>query len=437
MQDTKENLLNRVGPGTEMGQYLRRFWLPALQPEDVPDNDGEPYRIKILGESLVAFRDTKGRVGILQEACPHRGASLFYGRNEDCGLRCVFHGWKYDTSGTVVDMPNEPPESRFKEKIKPIGYPTAEAAGVVWVFMGEGDPPPLPDFGWVHAENRVITKRYQDCNWLAVVEGGVDSSHVSFLHSTVGDSHDPHPLPGIAEALETNDGFPRFDVVETKYGYMVGARRNAVEPHAYYWRVSQLVLPFYWMAPAPEEGPYFSCKMAVPVDDSNTVNWTVSWNPRRPLPEEIMQIIQDGAGQHVVDFLPNDKSKPYGNCRPVQNRHNLYDVNREVQNTQDFTGVYGLGMQDQYIQESMGVKPDMGREHLGSSDLAIIKYRRILRRELGRELDRSSFPYTPNSLKDIRGTTMNLGKETSWIQAIADKGILFDTDESPVALETA
>ncbi|MFI1291778.1 Rieske 2Fe-2S domain-containing protein [Streptomyces sp. NPDC020792] len=426
MQDTDQYLLNRVGRGTQMGEYLRRFWLPALQSEDVPDNDGEPYRIKILGEELVAFRNTEGRVGILQEACAHRGVSLFYGRNEDCGLRCVFHGWKYDINGRVVDMPNEPPESRFKEKIKPIGYPAVEAAGVVWVFMGEGDPPPLPDFAWVSSAHTIITKRYQDCNWLAVVEGGVDSSHVSFLHSTLEEDKGAHPLPGIAEALETNDGYPRFDVVETKYGYMVGARRNAVAPDRYYWRISQLVLPFYWMAPSPEEGPYYSCKMAVPVDDENTINWTVSWNPR-PFPDEIVQIIRAGAGQHVVDFLPFDRSKPYGNCRPQQNRSNLYEVDREKQNTADFTGVYGLGMQDQYIQESMGATPDTRREHLGSSDLAVIKFRRRLRQELAREQDETTYPYTTNSLRDIRGTTMTLDKKTSWVQEIADRGILFDT----------
>ncbi|QSE93756.1 Rieske 2Fe-2S domain-containing protein [Rhodococcus pseudokoreensis] len=407
-----------------MGEYLRRFWLPALQSEDAPTNEGEPYRIKLLGESLLAFRNTEGRVGILQEACAHRGVSLFYGRNEDCGLRCVFHGWKYDVDGHVVDMPNEPPESRFKEKIKPIGYPTAEVGGVVWVFMGQGNPPPLPDFAWVSAEHLVVTKRYQDCNWLAVVEGGVDSSHVTFLHSTLKDDEGkerPNPIPGIGETLQTNDGFPRFDIVETKYGYMVGARRNVADPDRYYWRITQLVLPFYWMAPSPEDGPYYSCKIAVPVDDDNTINWTISWHPQRPISDEDLAVIMAGVGQHVVDVLPPDPSKPYGNCRPSQNRWNVYEIDRERQKRAEFTGVHGLGMQDQYIQESMGVVPDTAREHLGSSDLAVIKLRRRLHQEIDREQDRSAYPYTTNSLRDLRGATMFLDKNTSWIQEIVDK----------------
>src|SRR5215470_15505486 len=139
--------ISQVGPGTPVGELFRRFWIPALVPSEVPHPDSDPIRLRLLGEDLIAFRDTNGRVGIVQNNCPHRGASLFFGRNEEAGLRCVYHGWKFDVDGNCVDMPNEPAESDFKAKVKAVAYPTRERNGIIWAYLGpRSDPPPLPDF---------------------------------------------------------------------------------------------------------------------------------------------------------------------------------------------------------------------------------------------------------------------------------------------------
>src|SRR5919199_2435417 len=178
-------LLTRVGPGTPMGKLLRCFWLPFALDSELPQPDGDPIRVRLLGEDLVAFRDSNGQVGLLAANCPHRGASLFFGRNEECGLRCVYHGWKFDTSGACVDMPNEPAESNFREKIKAPAYPCRERNGIVWTYLGpRGEPPPLPELGWalVPALQRQSLRYARACNWLQALEGDIDSSHVNYLH---------------------------------------------------------------------------------------------------------------------------------------------------------------------------------------------------------------------------------------------------------------
>src|SRR5438067_6477726 len=169
---TKEEneLLCRVGPGTVMGNLMRQYWVPALLSSELPEPDCAPLRVRVLGENLIAFRDSGGQVGLLDQACPHRGASLFFGRNEEEGLRCVYHGWKYDVSGQCVDMPSEPAESNFKSKIKATAYPAHERGGMVWVYMGRQDPPPpLPDFEWCllpEEQRRIQWKAVRECNWV-------------------------------------------------------------------------------------------------------------------------------------------------------------------------------------------------------------------------------------------------------------------------------
>src|SRR5207244_168231 len=184
---TKEQneLLTRTGHGTPMGNFLRRYWMPVLLSEQVPVPDCPPVQVRILGEDLVAFRDSLGRVGLLDEHCSHRGTSLFYGRNEDCGLRCIYHGWKYDVAGNVLDTPAEPEGSSFKERLKHPAYPTREAAGVVFAYMGPAEKQPLfPSYIYslLPVENTRVTKSIQDCNYLQGVEGECDSTHLTFLH---------------------------------------------------------------------------------------------------------------------------------------------------------------------------------------------------------------------------------------------------------------
>ncbi len=186
-------LLCETGAGTAMGELFRRYWVPAMTSAELPEPDGAPVRMKLLGEQLIAFRDTNGAVGLVANACPHRGASMFFGRNEDAGLRCVYHGWKFDIEGTCTDMPNEPAESNFKHKIHLAAYPAVERGGVVWAYMGpEGERPPLPELEGITVpdEQRYVSRRLEECNWAQAMEGGIDSSHISFLH------RDRRPPPG-------------------------------------------------------------------------------------------------------------------------------------------------------------------------------------------------------------------------------------------------
>src|SRR5919199_3209033 len=188
MLTREENeLLTRTGPGTPMGALMRRYWLPVLLSEELPEPDGEPQQVRLLGEDLVAFRDTQGRVGLLAEACPHRGASLAYGRNEECGLRCIYHGWKVDVEGPILETPPEPPDSTFKDRLQHVAYPTREANGVVWAYLGPREKQPaFPVWAWMKAtpEQLGVTKIYEDCNYLQGVEGSIDSAHSNYLHSS-------------------------------------------------------------------------------------------------------------------------------------------------------------------------------------------------------------------------------------------------------------
>src|ERR687886_2780840 len=209
-------LICRVGPGTPMGNLMRQYWIPAMLSSELPTPDSDPVRVLLLGEQLLGFRDTSGQVGLMQHNCPHRGASLFFGRNEEGGLRCVYHGWKFDVSGTCTDMPNEPAESDFKHKVKAVAYPCVERGGVVWAYLGPSSHAAQPpELEWTHVppSHRYVTKRIQVCNYLQNVEGEVDSSHVSFLHSTLDQRN---RLPDYM----ARDRAPRFYVKATDYGML-------------------------------------------------------------------------------------------------------------------------------------------------------------------------------------------------------------------------
>jgi len=205
--------LTRVGPGTPMGNLMRRYWQPVALSGELPENDGAPIRVRILGEDLIAFRDTEGKIGLVDAFCPHRRAPMFFGRNEECGLRCVYHGWKFDRNGNCVDMPSEPPDSLFKTKVSIPAYPTHEAGGLVWAYLGPPEHQTAPpDYELLRAPDthRHVSKTYEDCNWLQALEGGIDTSHSSFLHNmNLGDN----------TYLRNADGAPRLEVERTPYGY--------------------------------------------------------------------------------------------------------------------------------------------------------------------------------------------------------------------------
>src|SRR5690348_16824094 len=216
MLSAKDNAyITRVGPGTPMGNLFRRYWLPALLAEELPEPDCAPIRLRLLGEDLVAFRTTSGKPAVLDTWCPHRNANLFWGRNEEEGLRCVYHGWKFNADGACVDMPNEPPRSRFAEKIRQTAYPAVDKGGFIWVYMGPPhlQPDGIPHFEWldVAPEQRHVHKRLQDCNWLQNLEGEVDSSHAPFLHGSVGPD-------GMQPYNNNADRQPVFHTLETDFG---------------------------------------------------------------------------------------------------------------------------------------------------------------------------------------------------------------------------
>jgi phthalate 4,5-dioxygenase oxygenase subunit len=383
MLSGEENeLLTRTGPGTPGGNYFRRYWLPALLASEVPTPDCPPVRLRLLSEDLIAFRDTHGRVGIIDEFCPHRRASLFWGRNEECGLRCVYHGWKFDVHGACVDMPNEPSEYGFNNKVRTTAYPTHEYGGLVWVYMGPPDQTPeLPKLEWARVpdSHRYVSKRLQETNYLQAIEGGIDSSHSNFLHASVDAFRATDDY--VARARNSNnlrakyhllDKAPLFTVKKTGYGLVIAVRRNA-EDDTYYWRLTQFLLPSHTMIPQ-QKGLSIHGHSWTPRDDRTCWVWTMTWNPDGPLSEEDREAIAKETFVHAkVDPLT---------FRPLRNRDNNYLIDRELQRTSSMTGIHGFAAQDQALQESMGPLVDRTRERLGTSDTAIIAMRRLLLREI-------------------------------------------------------
>jgi nitrite reductase/ring-hydroxylating ferredoxin subunit len=353
----ENDLLTRTGPGTPMGTLMRRYWIPALFSSQIAEPDGPPVRVKLLGERLVAFRDTEGRVGLLDERCPHRTASLFFGRNEECGLRCVYHGWKFDIDGNCVDQPSEPEGSGFKHKIKQTAYPCIERGGLVWAYMGPpAQRPGFPEIEWAHVPDsyRYVTRHVQECNWLQALEGGFDVSHLSFLHRGTADvlHNRPFLLP------------QRQEVVPAPFGLIAANGRNT--PEGMRWFSSVMLMPFHKLIPVSPLGAH----AWVPIDDENTMNYCVEYWPDRPLSKTDHEFSSHGEFIHP-EVIP-------GTDRKVQNRDNDYLIDRALQKTGHYTGIRGLGTQDVGIQESMGPIADRTRENLGVGDTAIARIRRLL-----------------------------------------------------------
>ncbi len=386
LSKVENELVTRCGAGTPMGELFRRYWLPAMLAEELPSPDCPPVRVTLLGEPLVAFRDSDGRVALLGSHCPHRGASLFFGRNEEQGLRCVYHGWKFDVDGRCVDMPNEPPESTFRDRVQHTAYPCVERAGIIWTYMGPRDQmAELPQMEWmlVPDSHVYVHKRHQASNYLQNVEGEVDSSHVSFLHRSM--KADPGATVSGQRLLnQSRHHAPVFEVQETDYGLVIGARRDW-DPEQYYWRVTQFLMPSYTMIPS-EPGSPISFTAAAPIDDEHTWGYTVTWRPDRPLTTEDVARIESWTGIYAeVD------PKTY---MPVATKENDYLIDRAKQRTDSFTGIRGIREQDLAVQEDQyGPITDRTREHLGASDTAVIAMRRVLLRSIA-DLQRGTPPFS-------------------------------------------
>jgi len=371
LRKEQNDLLTQTGPGTSMGNLFRCYWIPALLAEELPENDCPPVRVKLLSERLLAFRDTEGRYGLIDEFCAHRGVSLWFGRNENSGIRCPYHGWKYDVTGQCTEVPSEPQESGYCTKIKLKSYPLVKVGDVLWTYMGppEKQPPhPQWEFALVPPEQTFTSKRLQECNWLQAMEGGIDSSHVSFLHSG---SLNTDPLFKGSKGNQYNlkDMKPVFEVVEQPGGLYIGARRNAEDGH-YYWRITPWVMPCFTMVPPRGDHPVHG-HFWIPIDDENCWAWSFDYHPVRALTHEERQAMIDGKGIHVR-YVP-------GTFRPLANKDNDYLIDREAQRAGiTYSGVEGIAMQDASLQESMGPIVDRTKENLVSTDNGIIMARHRL-----------------------------------------------------------
>ena len=380
MLTTADNeLLVRTGPATVMGEYFRRYWLPVALSREMPAPDSPPIRVKVMGEELVAFRDTKGRVGLIEPRCAHRGSSLFFGRNEECGLRCVHHGWKYDVDGKCVDMPNVEPDAGMRGKISIKAYPTRESGELVWAYFGPREVmPELPrlEHGMLPASQRYVTKRLQHCNWAQSMDGALDTAHFSFLHM---------PSPKRATNADAtvaadenrirwlrNDPMPQFTIREHEVGFVVGGSRKA-DGEALYWRITQFMLPSHSITPSAMPGEVYYGYSWVPVDDESCWIYIYGWHPDRPITkDERAKFDKGGYGQFAELGL---------GYVPLRNRSNDYLIDREAQKNLSFTGIRGIAEQDTMAQESQGLIADRTREHLTATDVAVVHFRRLMLKE--------------------------------------------------------
>ncbi len=396
MMSAEDNeLLTRSGAQTAMGRLLRRFWIPVLLSRELPEPDCPPKRLKILGEDLLAFRDSDGRVGVVDPVCPHRGANLFFGRNENGGLRCVFHGWKFDVDGRCLETPTMADSSSYRERIHIKAYPTREWGDCIWAYMGpEAEPPPLPmmAFALVPPSHRYVSKKWQDCNYLQCLEGALDTTHFSFLHMLVEDEKDSNP-DKVMERIKhaalgaqevRNDRFkwvrddpmPVFSVDELKVGLVVGGARKA-DGEDLYWRIAHYLLPNHALAPSAFPGENYHGQTFVPVSDTGCWIYTYTWNPDRPLTEEELAMARQG---HTVHATLDE------NYVPIRNIRNDYLIDRQEQKFNTFTGIQGVSEQDAAIQDSQGPIADRTREHLGPTDIGIVRMRRLLLQLVREEL---------------------------------------------------
>ncbi len=412
----QNELLTRTGPGTPMGETMRRYWLPALLSLELPEPDGPPVRVKLLGESLVAFRDTSGRVGLLEEHCPHRGASLWLGRNEENGLRCVYHGWKFDVDGRCLSMMNEPVE--FKELVRARSYPTEEMGGMVWAYLGPPDrKPPPPRFGYTQADpdQLALTKVVEECNWLQALEGGIDTSHAPIMHRALKENPAQPGLPYNGPFVQGRA--PVLEVDVTDYGYRYFGVRG-LGPERQYVRGYHFVMPFTQVRPGgqirageldidEDHGHHW-----VPIDDEHVMvyNWYYAYGDRA-LGEDSRD--PQGSGNSFTTDIDADNG-----FRAVRNRGNDWMIDRRIQRTDTFSGILGINTQDRAVQETMGAIADRTKEHLGPADRAVIEMRKLLQQAIRTVGDGGDPAGTTDSYYEIRAAERVLPADEDWRPAL-------------------
>jgi phthalate 4,5-dioxygenase oxygenase subunit len=416
--------LTRVGPGTVMGELFRQYWIPAAMSSEL-ERDGAPLRLMLLGEKLIAFRDSSGRVGVMDHRCPHRCASLFLGRNEENGLRCVYHGWKFDAEGNCLDMPSVPKHQDFKEKVKAKAYKVTERAGIVWVYMGAAAAaPPLPAIEAALLPDSDVTVVFgqRECNFLQALEGDIDTSHFGFLHGGHVDAAD------LAEdnllRYTVGNRTPEYYVADSDWGTTYAAHRQAGDGRTY-WRFANFLFPFWTQTPQGEFPHQVDIRAWVPMDDTHTMFVHLSWNGRK---RAIGTVKKDGSLLPGFGFghkyLPNTTDW-YGRWRLKDREATDWGIDRAAQHSNTtYTGIDNIHMQDQAVTESMGPITDHTLEHLAPSDQMVARTRRRLLHAARALRDKGTLPpgiENPEVFYGSRGGFFFTAPRSDWRELYAEQ----------------
>jgi phenylpropionate dioxygenase-like ring-hydroxylating dioxygenase large terminal subunit len=380
MTAAENETLVRVGPGTPMGEFMRQFWVPACLSSEL-EIDGEPMRLMLLCEKLIAFRDSEGRVGILDHLCPHRCASLFFGRNEESGIRCVYHGWKFDVDGNCLDQPNLPDKNRYPSGTKAKAYKTIERGGLVFVYMGTRETPPgLPELEPIMAEpdDRNIALTQRDCNYMQALEGDIDTSHLGFLHVGGIDTSRLDPADPVTYTVVNKA--PAIGASEMPFGTMYAASRDAMAGFDHH-RFASFIFPFWVTYPSNDMEKNMSANAWVPIDDEHTMIFNMDAQRAAPNGHKPMTYTDGTPVQGLarpVNYLPRT-SDWMGRWRAAPNQANDYFMDHEARRSgASFSGITGIPLQDQMVQESMGPIVDRTKEHLSMSDRMVVLTRRVM-----------------------------------------------------------
>jgi phenylpropionate dioxygenase-like ring-hydroxylating dioxygenase large terminal subunit len=416
--------LTRVGPLTPMGQLFRQYWIPVVPVSHLNEPGGRPMRLRLLGEDLVLFRTLAGKMGLIGAYCPHRLAPLYFGRVEHDGLRCPYHAWKYAPSGKCIEMPNVPLEQQFMDEVEHPGYPCAEYGGIIWTYMGlSKQQPALPDFEFLRVpdEHRIFRLFYQECNWLQVLEGGIDPTHVMWLHSPydLSDEEMSEQQPAqqkVANKLGIKTPMD-VEIVDNPGGFTYGAKRSLGNGTSL-WRVNQFIMPFYTMPPGADQK---AARAFVPVDDENCVKWQVRWYPTKEIAANSTEKVREGFPEEAYD--PPTNAIPFGHIRMKAKRSNDYLINWKTHKERRL-GISGVNLQDVCVTENEGPGPIMDRtkEHLCAGDLSTIKARLMLLAAAKALRERGTPPPGAKdpSIYRVRGTSTAVPDNIDWIDGVKE-----------------
>jgi phthalate 4,5-dioxygenase len=424
-------ILTRVGPGTPMGNLLRRYWMPACLSSEIGEPDGPPVRVRLLGEDLVAFRDTSGTVGLIEERCPHRGASLFYGRNEERGLRCTYHGWKFDVTGQCTDQRSE--IRSFAHRIKTKSYPVRESGGIVWAYLGPSSTmTPFRDFGTESLSSPLVAVNKESiyCNWVQSMDGDLDTAHISNLHQfdAIDDIPDDgtdkpgYPSGYMSMKFWRHDPRALIEVDETWHGFRYAGLR--VTPNGYrHARISAYIFPASTIiAQIP-----FSTRhiFVVPSDDCTTYRYNFTTQPPGN-PRGLGGPVFFTYEKYPFEMLP-----PNGVVPRTYTRENDYRIDRFAQRGLSYSGIADFRSQDAMATETAGPIYDRTAEHLGSTDVALIRMHRQLLRAAKSLADDAAAELPAlggaGDFRAIRGAEKILGDGEDWR--------VLGTDADPVVRE--